>query len=170
MGSMTARPFSQEQALSPGHFGLNEKGRSLCRCQPRASMRVVDYQGLTGERSSRLFNHMIKYKSRNMNRIFHALADPTRRQILTLVSAQERQASEIAASFKVSFPAVSKHLKVLEEAELISRRVQGRVHRFRIRPRTMKRAHDWLEDYAPFWSTNLDQLEKYLNPRKGEKA
>jgi len=104
-----------------------------------------------------------------MNRVFHALADPTRREIVDKVSKKELRASELAASFEMSFPAVSKHLKVLEKAGLIGREVHGRVHRFRLETDAMKRAYDWMHDYRKFWLTNLDQLDNFLKRKKEKK-
>lgn len=104
-----------------------------------------------------------------MNRIFQALADPTRREIIEMVADRDRQASELAATFEMSFPAVSKHLKVLESAGLIGRDVQGRIHRFRLRSEAMKQAHDWIHDYEKFWQANLDQLDTFLNRKEVKK-
>ena len=112
---------------------------------------------------------MVKYKKADVDQVFHALADPTRREIVEIVSKKERQASELAASFEISFPAVSRHLKVLEKAGLITREVHGRVHRFRLETDAMKQAYDWMHDYEKFWLTNLDQLDKFLKKRKEKK-
>ncbi|MEM7392802.1 MAG: metalloregulator ArsR/SmtB family transcription factor [Verrucomicrobiota bacterium] len=104
-----------------------------------------------------------------MNRIFQALADPTRREILERVSRESPQASDLASSFSMSFPAVSKHLKVLERAGLLRRDVEGRVHRFSLKPRALKSAYDWIHDYEQFWNANLDQLDAFLKKNKEKK-
>ena len=83
-----------------------------------------------------------------------------------MVSTENRHASELASRFEISFPAVSKHLKVLENANLIKRDVDGRIHRFTLKPKTMKRAYDWLEKYTQFWDANLDQLDAYLKRKR----
>jgi DNA-binding transcriptional ArsR family regulator len=116
-----------------------------------------------------MFNYMVKYSNAEMDRVFHALADPTRREIVEIVSKRERRASELADSFEISFPAVSRHLKVLEKAGLIRREVHGRVHRFRLETDAMKQAYDWMHEYKKFWMTNLNQLDKFLKKRKEKK-
>lgn len=105
---------------------------------------------------------MVKYNNKQMSAIFHALADPTRRKILSLVAKQERQASELAQAFQISFPAVSKHLKVLEKAQLIQRDINGRFHRFHFNEKTMKKAYDWIALYRKFWTERLDSLAAFL--------
>ena len=105
---------------------------------------------------------MVKYNEQQLNRIFHALADPTRRTILELVSKKECQASELAAVFDMSFPAISKHLKVLERAQLITRTIDGRIHHFQLQEQTMKEAYQWLKFYERFWLQKLDNLDKFL--------
>ena len=79
-----------------------------------------------------------------------------------MVAEQERRASELAACFAMSFPAVSKHIKVLERARLVKRDVDGRIHRFTFNEKTMKQAHDWIATYQQFWSDRLDSLETFL--------
>jgi len=111
---------------------------------------------------------MVKYNEEKMNQIFHALADPTRREIIRLVSKKDCQASELAQRFQISFPAVSKHLKVLEKAEFIHRNVDGRIHRFAFNEKTMRTAYRWIDHYKKFWLKNLDQLGEFLNSAKKE--
>ena len=108
---------------------------------------------------------MVKLNKESITEIFHALADPTRRKILEMVAEQQRQASELAASFDMSFPAVSKHIKVLERAQLVRRDVEGRIHRFSFNEKTMKQAYDWLAYYQQFWSNSLDNLESFLKKK-----
>jgi len=110
---------------------------------------------------------MVKYEEYQINRTFHALSDPTRRKILKMVSAKSRKASELAQSFSMSFPAVSKHLKVLEQAYLIERQINGRVHTFILKEKAMKRAYNWIKFYEKFWISNLDNLNDFLT-NKGE--
>ena len=105
---------------------------------------------------------MVKYNEQQITRIFHALADPTRRKIVAMVAQKEKRASELAESFQISFPAVSKHVKVLEQAQLIQRRVDGRMHRFRFNEKTMKKAYDWIAFYQRFWTERLDRLATFL--------
>lgn len=105
---------------------------------------------------------MVKRQEEQINKIFHALSDPTRREILRMLSKETRQASDVAAAFRTSFPAISKHLKVLEKAKLIKRKVSGRVHHFHFEEKTMKKAYHWIQYYEQFWLHNLDNLEAFL--------
>jgi DNA-binding transcriptional ArsR family regulator len=107
---------------------------------------------------------MVNKKTAFLNNVFHALADPTRRQILFMLLKHDRPASELAAGFNMSFPAVSKHLKVLEKAQLIERRITGRTHHFYIRQQAMKKAFRWIQGYEGFWLKKLDNLDKHLKP------
>lgn len=93
---------------------------------------------------------------------FSALSDPTRRSILTALSRGERSVGELARPFKISGPAVTRHLQVLERSGLItrSRRAQWRPCRLKARP--LKEAVDWLEHYRRHWEASLDRLEDYL--------
>jgi DNA-binding transcriptional ArsR family regulator len=93
---------------------------------------------------------------------FAALADPTRRAILTRLSTGERSVGDLARPFRISGPAVTRHLHVLERSGLItrSRRAQWRPCRLKARP--LKQAVDWLEHYRAHWEASLDRLETYL--------
>ena len=83
---------------------------------------------------------MVKYKQDNLDRAFAALSDSTRRAILARLSEGEAQVTELAEPFGISLPAVSKHLKVLEKAHLITRHIDGRVHRFHVNPEPLQQA------------------------------
>jgi len=113
---------------------------------------------------------MVKYKSNELNTIFHALADPTRRRILLLVAKRERQATDLANRFHMSFPAVSKHVKVLEHARFVRRKIEGRVHWISFEAKTAKKAMDWLKFYEAFWNEKLDNLEDLFNKKRGDKS
>jgi DNA-binding transcriptional ArsR family regulator len=93
---------------------------------------------------------------------FAALADPTRRAILGKLTRGEKSVSELAKPFKMSLPAVSKHLKVLERAGLIERSREAQWRPCRLKPRRLKSAADWLDVYRQFWEQSLDRLEDYL--------
>lgn len=105
--------------------------------------------------------------SAQLDLIFGALSDPTRRRILELLLPRELRVSEIAAQFPVSLAAVSKHLRVLERAGLLSRRRDGRVHHLRAKPEAVSQAREWIELYAQGWSDSFDALERYLNSEHG---
>ena len=91
-----------------------------------------------------------------------ALADPTRRAILARLSRGEATVNELAEPFAMSLPAVSKHLKVLERAGLISRGREAQTRPCRIEPETLKAVDGWLSDYRALWEQRLDRLEAHL--------
>jgi DNA-binding transcriptional ArsR family regulator len=101
---------------------------------------------------------------------FAALADPTRRAILSRLSTGERSVTELAEPFKMSLPAVSKHLKVLEKAGLIARGREAQWRPCRLKPAPLRGANDWLEQYREMWEQRLDRLDEYLKDlqRKGK--
>lgn len=93
---------------------------------------------------------------------FSALADPTRRAILARLAVGETNVTELAEPFAMSLPAVTKHLKVLENAGLISRGREAQYRPCRLEPRALKAATDWLDAYRQLWEDRLDGLELYL--------
>jgi|SRR5882757_1325789 len=99
---------------------------------------------------------------------FAALADPTRRAILARLSTGEATVTELAEPFRVSLPAISKHLKVLERAGLISRGRSAQWRPCRLDAAPMKDANAWLEEYRGFWEESFDRLDEHLRElRKG---
>jgi DNA-binding transcriptional ArsR family regulator len=95
---------------------------------------------------------------------FAALADPTRRAILKRLAHGEANVGEIGQPFKVSAPAISRHLRVLEQAGLIERRVDARWRVCRLRASGLREAHDWIGQYRDFWEASLDRLAEHLEP------
>lgn len=93
---------------------------------------------------------------------FSALSDPTRREILTRLRRGELSVGELAEPLEMSWPAVTKHLKVLEAAGLLERRREGRRHVVRLNAAPMKQAGEWMEFYREFWEKSLDRLAEYL--------
>ncbi|MEH1996591.1 ArsR/SmtB family transcription factor [Nostoc sp.] len=93
---------------------------------------------------------------------FAALADPTRRAILAHLSKGEASVSELAKPFKMSLPAISKHIKVLERAGLIVRGREAQWRPCQIQAQPLKEAADWIEQYRQLWEQRLDQLDDYL--------
>lgn len=91
-----------------------------------------------------------------------ALADPTRRAILNRLSAGEARVTEIAAPFAISLNAVSKHIRMLERAELVRRRRAGREHFLSLNPKPLDAAAEWIEQQRTFWNERLDALERAL--------
>jgi DNA-binding transcriptional ArsR family regulator len=100
--------------------------------------------------------------SDQLSSTFAALADPTRRAILGKLTRGEKSVSELAKPFKMSLPAVSKHLKVLERAGLIERSRDAQWRPCRLKPRRLKAASEWLDGYRQLWEQSLDRLEAYL--------
>jgi DNA-binding transcriptional ArsR family regulator len=105
---------------------------------------------------------MTRAGAERLDRVYRAIADPTRRAILGLLVGGEVTVGTLADRFPISFNGVSKHVKVLEQAGLVRRRVSGREHWLRLRPAPLRDAARWLEHYRQFWDTRLDALEKFL--------
>ena len=100
---------------------------------------------------------------------FAALADPTRRAILARLAEGEASVGELAEPFEISLPAISRHLKVLENARLIARERDAQWRRCRIEPEGLKVAADWVEQYRKFWEERLDALADFLETQKRSK-
>ena len=98
----------------------------------------------------------------HLSRTFSALADPTRRAILARLATGEASVTELAEPFEMSLPAISKHLKVLEHAGLITRSREAQWRPCRLHADPLKGAADWLDHYRIFWEQSLDRLESYL--------
>ena len=105
---------------------------------------------------------MVNNTRGRLDAAFSALAHPIRRGILARLSTGEATISELARPFKVSAPAISKHMRILEEAGLLSRRKEGREHHCRLEERRMRQAQAWLEKHRKLWNARLDALERYL--------
>src|SRR5213080_3735582 len=105
---------------------------------------------------------MVKYAPSTLDRTFAALADPTRRSILAHLARGDRCVTDLARPHDMSLPAVSKHLRVLEDAGLLRRRRYGRVHEMQLNAEPLKKAAQWVEDYRKFWEGSLDRLAAYL--------
>jgi DNA-binding transcriptional ArsR family regulator len=99
---------------------------------------------------------------RQLDRVYGAIADPTRRAILGILAGGGVNVGNLAGRFPISFNGVSKHIKVLERAGLVRRSVRGREHWIQLRPSPLRDASRWLEHYRKFWDTRLDALETFL--------
>lgn len=117
---------------------------------------------MTALHDLRILKDMVNDTSERLTTVFLALADPTRRAILERLARGEASGTELAQPFSISVPAVSKHLRVLEHADLILHRKDGRTHRFRLAARPMREAAAWLEHYRQFWEEQFDSLDTYL--------
>jgi DNA-binding transcriptional ArsR family regulator len=111
---------------------------------------------------------MVKYSDGLLDATFSALSDATRRGILARLAQGESSVSELAAPYNISLPAVSKHLRVLENAGLVVRHKDGRVHRCRLIAEPMKDAAEWIERYRLFWEQQFDALARYLEESQRE--
>ncbi|RBP14408.1 ArsR family transcriptional regulator [Roseiarcus fermentans] len=105
---------------------------------------------------------MVELNDPNLDAVFHALSDPTRREMLRALSEGERTVTELAEPFSMSLAAASKHVKALENAGLLCREIRGRTHICRLDPGPLASAQQWLAVYARFWTPRLDALERLL--------
>ena len=105
---------------------------------------------------------MVNTQAYDLDLVFHALADPTRRAMLRSLSFKECPITEVAKPHDMSLAAVSKHVKVLEKAKLVRRRREGSFSYLSLNGGAMKSADEWLEYYAKFWEERFDALEKFL--------
>lgn len=106
----------------------------------------------------------------HLSTTFAALADPTRRAILAKLSLGEASVSELAKPFSISMPAITKHLKVLEQAGLISRTREAQFRPCKLEAAPLKDVAGWLEEYRRFWTESFDRLEEYLAEVQAEEA
>lgn len=113
---------------------------------------------------------MVNYSPPSLDVIFSALSDPTRRAILERLAHGEATVTEVAEPFKMSLPAISKHVRILENARLIVREKDGRVHHLRLSPAALKTAAEWLAEYRQFWDAQFDSLAVYLETTPEESA
>jgi DNA-binding transcriptional ArsR family regulator len=123
---------------------------------------------------------MVEYKGKQivteqdrLDVIFHALSDRTRRSLLSKITVSPLRVTELANGYDVSLNSISKHIKVLERANLVTRKIQGRVHYCQMNPAELETAEKWIKQYELFWNDRLDALEKVLfknkkSSKKGE--
>ena len=112
---------------------------------------------------------MVNYSTGTLNQTFAALADPTRRAILKRLSFGDSSVTALAEPFDVSLPAISKQLRVLERAGLLTQEKDGRVRRCRLEALPMKEAVEWIAQYQRFWENQLESLADFLEePSSGE--
>ncbi len=102
-------------------------------------------------------------KSDPLDQVFMSLADGTRREIVQMLSKGEKTMSQLSEPFSMSLAAVSKHVKVLEKASLVKRRVEGRTHFLMLVPEQLTGALDWISIYRYFWSRRFDELDKLIS-------
>jgi DNA-binding transcriptional ArsR family regulator len=102
------------------------------------------------------------------NDVFHAIAHPARRAILVTLKEKERSASELADPFRMTFAAISQHLRVLEEAELVSVRRDGRRRMYQLSPKPLGDVVSWIDEFAAYFAERLDALGDYLDRKHGK--
>lgn len=112
---------------------------------------------------------MVSDRSPQLDLVFHALAHPARRAILRQLESQERNLSELAAPLRMTFPAASKHVRVLEAAKLVRRRVDGRQHLCRLDAAPLKEATLWTEQFRARWEARFQALDSLLGEMITEK-
>jgi DNA-binding transcriptional ArsR family regulator len=113
-----------------------------------------------------MFNHMVELQTPQLDTVFHALSDATRRQMLRDLAGGARTVGQLAEPFDISLAAASKHIKALEGAGLIRREVRGRTHMCRLAPGPLASANDWLSYYERFWTQSLDKLDALLRAER----
>jgi DNA-binding transcriptional ArsR family regulator len=109
-----------------------------------------------------MFSHMVDHHDARLDPIFRALGDRTRRAMLERLARGEHTVTELAAPYRMSLAAASKHIQTLERAGLVKRTVRGRIHYVRIDPRPLARADDWLRGYEKLWDTRIERLVELL--------
>lgn len=109
---------------------------------------------------------MVKYLESELDNVFHALSDSTRRAILARLANGDAVVTELAEPFAMSLPAISKHLTVLEKAGLLQRHKDGRIRRCELNAGPLETASDWIDFYKQFWSAQLNSLAAYLEKSK----
>jgi DNA-binding transcriptional ArsR family regulator len=109
---------------------------------------------------------MVLDGSPRLDLVFHALAHPARRAMIRQLSAGERNLSELAAPLKMTFPAASKHVRVLEQARLVRRRVAGREHLCRLEAAPLREATQWTEQFREHWEVRFKALDSLLDEMK----
>lgn len=106
---------------------------------------------------------MVNYNATQLDTVFSALSDSTRRAMLSRLASGEMSVTDLARPFSLSKPAITKHLKVLEKAGLMRRQITGRVHLCRLEPESLNQVSQWFAYYEKFWNSKLDTLDSYLS-------
>jgi DNA-binding transcriptional ArsR family regulator len=109
---------------------------------------------------------MVSINTKARNAVFRAIADPTRREILSLLRGNRQTVGEIAGNFRMSRPAISKHLRLLRSAGLVVTRQDGTARLCSLNAKPLRGINDWLRDYETFWSETMQGLKNYLENNK----
>lgn len=159
----------------PAHI-VNQKAKYL-EARPQTFMKTTDnlpsvvrIPRMRGEGLYQRSGRVAKRRRTNsLDATFSALADPNRRAILELLVNRKMSVTELASPFNISLPAISKHLRILESANLITRERRGRVHQLQINAQPLRPVAVWIAQYMPLWEKQLDSLAKYLESTKERK-
>ena len=111
-----------------------------------------------------MLNQMVEYSAEDLDAVYSAISHPARRRLLTLIAGSGSRVTEVAAHFPISLAAVSKHIRVLEDAGLVRRTIQGREHLLTLEPSPLISASGWLDSCRSFWEGRLDALETKIGP------
>lgn len=109
---------------------------------------------------------MVTNKRKNHDVVFRAISDPTRREILKILRGGQQTVGGIARNFRMSRPAISKHLRLLHSAGLVVTRQQGTANLCSLDPKPLRVINDWLQDYEMFWTESLQSLKKHLEEKQ----
>lgn len=109
-----------------------------------------------------MVNYNASQSDEQLNTIFRALADPTRRAIIQALAKEPARAKQLAQPFAMSMPAISRHLKILEQAQLVTRHITGRNHEFRLHKQALGEAENWLQEQQRFWEQSLLKLDQFI--------
>ena len=113
---------------------------------------------------------MDEYKSAHLDLVFSALGDPTRRAIMSRLATSEARVTDLAAGFSISLNSVSKHIRALERAGLLRRRIMGREHFLSLEAAPLNNAGDWIDHHRRYWEGRLDALEQYVLNKNRKRA
>jgi len=125
---------------------------------------------LTRPSAAIIFNQVVEHLTEPLSRVFFALSDPTRRAILARIGGGEATVTAIAAPFALTLAAVSKHIRVLEQAGLLHRSKQGRKYHLRLIADPLRDAADWVEGFRKFWTEHLDSVKEIAERKARERA
>ena len=109
---------------------------------------------------------MGEYQSARLDAVFGAVADPTRRAILTRLASADARVTDLASDFPISLNSTSKHIRILERAHLVRRTVIGRDHVLSLEAAPLEQAAEWIEHYRRFWSERLEALESFVKSKR----
>lgn len=115
-----------------------------------------------------IVNHMVNYYKDNLDQIFSVLSDPTRRKIVEELSKGEKTVKKLAEPFDMSLPAFTKHLKILENAGVVTFKKEGRYKYYSLKPEALESAIQWMNHWRTYWESQLSRLETYFDNLEDE--